>query len=347
MNAALRAAAKVGAGLGLEVLGVDEGYKGLMEGRVRGLSLRSLDEGARRGGTLLGTARSKVFPTHEGLQRAQESIRATRLSGLVVLGGNGSLTGATTLAGTLCHDGRELRVAGIPASIDNDIGCTALCIGVDTAMNTIVEACDRIADTAVSHQRTFIIEVMGRDCGYLAMAAGIAAAADAVLFPESGKSDEAIVDQVMAAVEAAYARQGGRRHVLILKSEGVKMDSMRLKAAVDARLHDRFPEVDTRVTVLGHVVRGGSPTALDRMLAARLGNAAIRALFDGENQVMAGWAPPGKGPASSRPSPHDPHVALWSLSEVLTETKKLQSGDSPLTRWRVQAFSQAETILYK
>jgi 6-phosphofructokinase 1 len=346
MNAALRAAAKVGAGLGLEVLGVEEGYKGLMEGRVRGLSLRALDEAARRGGTILGTARSKVFPTPAGREQAETAIKETRLQGIIVLGGNGSLAGAESLRGAVCHDGRALRIIGIPASIDNDVGCTALCIGVDTAMNTIVEACDRITDTALSHQRTFIVEVMGRDCGYLAMAAGIAAAADAVLFPESGKGDEAIVDQVLRAIESAYARQAGRRHVLVLKSEGIKMDSGRLKQAVDARLAERFPDVDTRVTVLGHVVRGGSPSALDRMLAARLGNAAVRAIREGEDQVMVGWAPPGL-PGSGRPCPHDPHVALWPLSEVRTETAKLQSGASPLTRWRVSAFSQVENILYK
>jgi 6-phosphofructokinase 1 len=347
MNAALRAAAKVGAGLELDVVGVEEGYKGLMEGRVRALDLRALDEAARRGGTLLGTARSKVFPTEAGRTQAQQAIAAAGIAGIVVLGGNGSLTGARSLVGTACHDGRPLSIVGIPASIDNDLGCTALSIGVDTAMNTIVEACDRIADTALSHQRTFIIEVMGRDCGYLAMAAGIAAAADAVLFPESGKGDEAIVEQVMRAIESAYARQAGRRHVLVLKSEGVKMDSMRLKQAVDARLGDRFPDVDTRVTVLGHVVRGGSPSAFDRMLAARLGNAAIRALVDGHSDVMAGWAPPGKLHEGAQPSAHDPHVALWPLAQVLVETAKLQSGASPLTRWRVAAFSQAETILYK
>lgn len=347
MNAALRAAAKVGAGLELEIVGVEEGYKGLMEGRVRALDLRELDDAARRGGTLLGTARSKIFPTEAGRARAQQAILEAHIAGVIVLGGNGSLTGARSLVGTPCHDGRPLSIVGIPASIDNDLGCTALSIGVDTAMNTIVEACDRIADTALSHQRTFIIEVMGRDCGYLAMAAGIAAAADAVLFPEAGKGEEAIVEQVMRAIESAHTRKAGRRHVLVLKSEGVKMDSMRLKQAVDAQLGDRYPDVDTRVTVLGHVVRGGSPSAFDRMLAARLGNAAVRALFEGHSDVMAGWAPPGKVHEAALPSPHDPHVALWPLDHVLVETHKLQSGASPLTRWRVSAFSQAERILYK
>jgi 6-phosphofructokinase 1 len=261
----------------------------------------------------------------------------------VVLGGNGSLTGARALDGTPCHDGSPLRVVGLPASIDNDLGCTAMSIGVDTAMNTIMEACDRIADTALAHQRIFVVEVMGRDCGYLAMTAGIAAGADAVLFREGGKTDEEIVDQVMRAVEAAYARPGGRRHVLVIKSEGVKYDSARLKEAVDARVAPRFPDVDARVTVLGHVVRGGSPTAFDRLLASRLANAAVRALAGGATQVMAGWAAPGEKRAVSR---FDPHVILSPLEEVLAETAKLHSGASDLVRWRVRALAEAEPVLY-
>src|SRR5579871_1585244 len=252
MNAALRAAAKVGAALGLEVVGVEEGYRGLIDGRIRPLDGRALDDAARRGGTLLGTARSKLFATAEGQARAKQSIAEARLAGLIVLGGNGSLTGARALASAQTWDGRPLGVAGIPASIDNDLGCTSMAIGVDTAMNTILEACDRIADTALAHQRVFIIEVMGRDCGYLAMTSGIASGADAVLFREGGKSDGEIVEQVMRAVEAASARPEGRRHVVVIKSEGVRYDSAALKQAVEARMAGRFPEVDVRVTVLGH-----------------------------------------------------------------------------------------------
>ncbi|MSP60955.1 MAG: ATP-dependent 6-phosphofructokinase [Myxococcales bacterium] len=345
MNTGLRAAAKVGAALGLEVLGVEEGYKGLIEGRFRTLEPRALDDAARRGGTLIGTARSKLFMTEEGRARAREEILKARLRGLVVLGGNGSLTGARALDGTLCHDGSPLRVVGLPASIDNDLGCTAMAIGVDTAMNTIMEACDRIADTALAHQRVFIVEVMGRDCGYLAMTAGIATGADAVLFREGGKSDEQIVDQVMRAVEAAFARAAGRRHVLVIKSEGVSFDSGKLKEAVDARIAGRF-DTDTRVTVLGHVVRGGSPTAFDRLLASRLANVAVRALFEGQTQVMAGWTAPHTGRPSRAPSRHDPHVTLWPLEEVLAETAKMHSGDSEVVKWRVKALSEAEAVLY-
>lgn len=346
MNAALRAAAKVGTALGLEMLGVEEGYKGLMEGRVRALSARALDEAARRGGTVLGSARSKRFITDEGKGQAQEAIVATRLAGLVVLGGNGSLAGARSLQGTVCGDGRKLALIGLPASIDNDIACTGMAIGVDTAMNTIVEACDRIADTAGSHQRTFIVEVMGRDCGYLAMVAGLAAQADVVLFPEAEKSDSAIVDHVMQAIDSAYARQGGRRHVLVIKSEGMRLDAGQLKLLVDERLSQRFPDghIDTRATVLGHVVRGGSPSAFDRMLATRLANTAVRALHAGETQVMAGWSQPLQ---SRAPSPFDPHVTLWPLEEVLRETHNLHRGDSSHVRWRVQALSQAEKILHQ
>jgi 6-phosphofructokinase 1 len=343
MNAALRAAAKVGAALGLEILGVEEGYKGLIEGRFRALESRALDDAARRGGTLLGTARSKLFMTEEGRARAREEIAKARLKGLLVLGGNGSLTGARALDGTVAHDGAPFRVVGLPASIDNDLGCTQMAIGVDTAMNTILEACDRIVDTALAHQRIFIVEVMGRDCGYLAMTTGIAAGADAVLFREGGKSDEEIVDQVMRAVEAAYARPGGRRHVLVIKSEGVRYDSSKLKEAVDARVAGRFPDVDTRVTVLGHVVRGGSPSAFDRMLGSRLANAAVRAIFDGETQVMAGWSMPGQKRAPSR---YDPHVTLWPLEEMLAETARMHEGASELVRWRVRALQEAEPVLY-
>jgi 6-phosphofructokinase 1 len=343
MNAALRAAAKIGSALGLEVLGVEEGYKGLIEGRIRSLDVRALDDAARRGGTLLGTARSKLFITAEGRERAKAEMLKARVAGVVVIGGNGSLTGARALDGATAHDGGPLGVIGIPASIDNDLGCTAMSIGVDTAMNTIMEACDRIADTALAHQRIFIVEVMGRDCGYLAMTAAIAAGADAVLFREGGKTDAEIVEQVMRAVEAAYARPGGRRHVLVIKSEGVRFDSSALKEAVNARMAERFPDVDTRVTVLGHVVRGGSPTAFDRMLASRLANVAVRALASGRTQEMAGWWIPGQ---THPPSPFDPHTSLWPLEVVLAETAKIHSGTSEVVRWRVKALTDAESVLY-
>jgi 6-phosphofructokinase 1 len=230
----------------------------------------------------------------------------------------------------------------VPASIDNDLACTSMAIGVDTAMNTIVEACDRICDTAAAHKRTFLLEVMGRDCGYLAMTSAIAAGADAVLVRETGKSDAALVDQVVNAMKLAYGRDSGKRRVLVVKAEGVKFDPQKLKEAVDARIAVELPDVDTRVTVLGHVVRGGAPSAFDRLLGARLANAAVRALHDGESGFMAGWSGPGVKHAACR---YDPYVVLSPIDEVLAETAKLMEGDSDLARWRKQVFQEVEPIL--
>ncbi|HVH42972.1 MAG TPA: 6-phosphofructokinase [Labilithrix sp.] len=345
MNAAVRAAVRVGAELGVEVVGVEDGYAGLIEGRFVPIGIRALDEAVRRGGTILGTARSKVFPTPEGQARARETIAKHDLRALLVIGGNGSLTGARTLANVETRRG-PLLFAGVPASIDNDLACTSMSIGVDTAMNTIVEACDRIFDTATAHKRTFIVEVMGRDCGYLAMTAGIAAGADAVLVREADKSEEQIVEHVVRTMQRAYSPQhnGGeqKRRVLVMKAEGVKIDSARLKSLVEERVAKLLPDVDTRVTVLGHVVRGGTPTAFDRLLGARLANAALRGLVAGQTDFMAGWI----GPSITRaPCPWDPYVVLTPLEEVLVETAKLLRGESDLARWRKRTFQEVEAII--
>jgi 6-phosphofructokinase 1 len=342
MNSGLLAALKVGSAMGLEIVAVEQGYQGLIEGRVGPIDRMELEGAIRRGGTVIGTARSKRFMTPEGLEEAKQQIIKHQLKGMLVFGGNGSLTGATKLHGTTCFDGGAFRVVGIPSSIDNDIGCTSMAIGVDTAMNTIVDACDRISDTAFSHHRTFIVEVMGRDCGYLAMTTGIAAGADAVLFREGKKTDDELVSQVLHAIEAAYSRTSGKKFVLIIQSEGVKLESHKLKSLVDEALHTRLPQVETRVTVLGHVVRGGSPSAFDRLLASRLANAAIRALYDGHSQVMTGWMLPGQ---TKTACPYDPYISLWPFDEVMEETRKLHTGESPLVQWRVRALNEAERIL--
>ena len=351
MNAAVRAAARVGAELGLDMVGVEDGYAGLIEGRIATLDIRVLDEASRRGGTILGTARSKAFATTDGQKRARETIAKHGLRGMLVIGGNGSLTGARTLTDVVVsarpgEESGKLIVGGVPASIDNDLACTSMAIGVDTAMNTIVEACDRIFDTATAHKRTFIVEVMGRDCGYLAMTAGIAAGADAVLIREADKDEGQIVDQVVRTMKKAYGPQPGggptKRRVLVIKSEGVHVESARLKELVEEKVKTLLPDVDTRVTVLGHVVRGGSPTAFDRLLGARLANAALRAMVTGQSDFMAGWC----GPGITRPAcPWDPYVVLTPLEEVLEETAKLMRGDSDLARWRKRVFAEVEDIL--
>jgi 6-phosphofructokinase 1 len=353
MNAATRAAARVGAEIGLDMVGVEDGYAGLIEGRIAPLDIRVLDEAARRGGTALGTARSKAFATPEGQRLARETIAKHELRGLLVIGGNGSLTGARTLSDvTVAARGdapaAKLIVGGVPASIDNDLACTSMAIGVDTAMNTIVEACDRIFDTATAHKRTFIVEVMGRDCGYLAMTAGIAAGADAVLVREADKDEGQIVDQVVRTMQRAYGPQptgaSTKRRVLVIKSEGVQVESNRLKELVEAKVKTLLPDVDTRVTVLGHVVRGGTPTAFDRLLGARLANSALRAMVAGQSDFMAGWCGPGITRAAC---PWDPYVVLSPLDEVLAETAKLMRGDSDLARWRKRVFAEVEDILQR
>ena len=231
---------------------------------------------------------------------------------------------------------------GIPASIDNDLACTSMAIGVDTAMNTIVEAIDRICDTATAHRRTFIVEVMGRDSGYLALTSAVAGGADAVLVREVGKTEEGIVEHVVGAITAAYRNDSGKRRVIVVKAEGVPVDSARLKAAVDARIAAALPDVDTRVTVLGHVVRGGAPSAFDRLLGARLANAGVRALAAGETDLMAGWL----GPDTTRPaSRFNPYVVLTPLEEVLRETARLTAGESELARWRRRIALEVESML--
>jgi 6-phosphofructokinase 1 len=176
------------------------------------------------------------------------------------------------------------------------------------------------------------------------MPAGTAAGADAVLLREAGRSEAQIVEQVVAAMVQAYARDANKRRVLVVKSEAVKLDSSHLKAAVDARVRTVLPDVDTRVTALGHVVRGGVPTAFDRLLSARLANTAVRALADGKRGFMAGWIGPG---VSGAPSDYDPYVVLTPLDQVLAETARLMRGESPLAEWRRRTFEEAESILLR
>jgi 6-phosphofructokinase 1 len=352
MNAAIRAVTLIGRAAGADILGIERGYRGLLDDAFVPLGPADVGGILREGGTILGSARCKEFHQREVRDRAREILTKREIDGLVVVGGNGSLTGALHLADPAeIAGGRPLRITGIPASIDNDLGYTGLSIGVDTAMNTIVEACDKIADTATAHDRTFIVEVMGRDCGYLAMTSAIAVGADLALFPEASKSEQQIVDQCVDTVLAIRKRQRRARRVIIIKAEGVRISPEKLKTEVDARLRERDPaaepsSIETRVTVLGHVVRGGRPSALDRLLASRLGNVAVRALLDGMSHKMAAWLPPSGVPAEhGGPSPYDPHCWLVDLSAVLAETENLISGKSPLSRWRAGAFAEIEDAL--
>ena len=348
MNAAIRATTLIGRAAGCEVYGVERGYKGLIDGAFVPLGPSDVQGILREGGTVLGSARCKEFHERTVRDRARAQLAERGVEGLVVIGGNGSLTGAQLLSD---EGAGALRVVGIPASIDNDIGLTGLAIGVDTAMNTIVEACDKIGDTATAHDRTFIVEVMGRDCGYLAMTSAIASGADLALFPESSRPEAEIVDQIVDCVMAVRGRSRRHRRAIIIKAEGVHMSVDRLKSAVDSRLREKLGaddpgSIETRVTVLGHVVRGGRPSAFDRLLGSRLANVAVRALLDGKTARMAAWMPPVELPEEvAARSPNDPYCWLVELSAVLAETDNLLHGRSPLARWRAGVFDEIEDAI--
>ena len=343
MNAAIRAVVKLAAAKGVHVLGSLDGYEGLIDGKFRELT-HPLDKGlgadleldfaGGMGGTVLGTARSARFREASGRKAAVEQLLARQIDGLVVIGGNGSLTGAHLLSTEY-----GVKVMGIPGSIDNDIGCTSTALGVDTALNTIVEACDKISDTARAHRRAFVVEVMGRSCGYLAMASSIAAGADAALIREQGKSEEQLVQDVAGVVRSGYAR--GKRRVLVIKAEGVQVPTTRLVRLVEEALAKEIAGVEIRATVLGHVVRGGNPSYMDRMVAGRFGLAAVEALLLGATDEMVGWQPPVKGGIPTA----DASVQRFSLERVLVETDALIDGSSPVTQRRLQMMEKAAGVL--
>jgi 6-phosphofructokinase 1 len=345
MNAALRAAAKTASARGAAVLGVHDGYDGLMDGRFVPLG-RSAQDGdpfdtngldfvARQGGTVLGTARSERFRSREGRARAAEQLQKRGVTGLLVVGGNGSLTGAHLLA-----EETGVSVLGVPGSIDNDIGCTSTCIGVDTALNTIVEACDRISDTARSHRRAFVVEVMGRQSGYLAMAGAVAVGADAVVFREQQREQDVLVKAVADVVRRGFAERGKRR-VLILKSEGVEIPTLALVRLVEEAVKPSLPDLEIRGVILGHLVRGGNPSFLDRMVAARLAFAATTALLEGATDEMVAWQAPVPGGVTTS----DAAVKRFPLAAVLEETARLLDGSSPVTQRRVGLMSKVEGVL--
>jgi 6-phosphofructokinase 1 len=335
MNAALRSMGLAAAGHGHELLGVRRGYEGLLAGDVIPLGLDALQGLTRLGGTILGSARNLIFPTPDGQARARARIQSLGLGALVVIGGNGSLTGAHALAGD-----RPCTIVGLPASIDNDIGHCGLAIGVDTAVNTIVEACDRISDTARAHRRAFLIEVMGRNCGFLAMRAGVAAEADAILYGERHQGEEEIVAHLRQVLRRTLGPESRRTRALIVKSEGVAVPTSRLTARLAEHLAEDAPGAEVRETILGHVVRGGSPSAMDRALAQRLGFGAILAIERGLHDVMLGWdVPPDIGVDTP-----DPAVRAVPLGDVLAETARLLDGTSPVVRKRIALLTQAEEM---
>ncbi len=273
MNACLRAVVRTAIHEGLNVYGVRYGYDGLMNGDFLKMDARSVANIIHRGGTILKTARSKKFLTLEGRQQAKEQLEKFGIEGVVAIGGDGTFRGAVALS-EIC----TIPFVGCPGTIDNDLVGTDFTIGYDTAINTVIEAVDKIRDTAESHNRLFIVEVMGRDAGLIALYSGIGSGAEGILIPET-KND----------LEVLLARLGERQREkhsrIIIVAEG---DEAGGAFAVEKAVKEKFPEFDIRVSILGHIQRGGSPTCMERVNASRMGYAAVGALLSGKSHVMIG-----------------------------------------------------------
>jgi 6-phosphofructokinase 1 len=272
MNAAIRSVVRTGLNRGWEVYGVQKGFLGLINGNLRSLGARDVGGIIQRGGTVLGSARCLEFKEAEGQRKALRTLNQFGIEGLVVIGGNGSQTGAHALSK---HD---FPVVGVSSTIDNDLYGADITIGVDTALNIALEAIDRLKITASSHQRAFLIEVMGRNCGYLALMSAIAGGAEAVVLPETETDPEDIAEVIRIAYE------NGKAHAIIVVAEGANYNALKLEAYFNKhreRLGFKF-----RSTILGHVQRGGNPGAFDRILASRLGAAATEQLENGNFGVM-------------------------------------------------------------
>ena len=272
MNAAIRAVVRTAQFQEANVLGVMGGYEGLINGEYHPLGARDVGGILQRGGTILQTRRSQRFMEKSFQRDAIRNMSVAGMDGLIVIGGEGSLRGAHALAE------QGVNVIGIPASIDNDIWGTNMAIGVDTAMNTIMDAVDKLRDTASSHTRAFLIETMGRGCGYLAVMAGIVCGAEMVLIPEVPTT----VEEIASNLEDAYKR--GKTHAIVIVAEGANITANKLAET----LNSMDVGFKTRVTILGHIQRGGGPTAFDRLLAARLGTAAVNAILEGQTDLMVG-----------------------------------------------------------
>ena len=268
VNAALRAIVRTASAAGVRVLGVVKGYDGLIRGDFLSLDRRSVSGIISQGGTILKSARSEAFYSQKGQEQAVRTIERNGLEGLIIVGGNGTLAGAHVLASRY-----GVRVVGVPATIDNDIYGVGTSIGVDTAVNVAVEALDKIRDTATSLERIFVVEVMGRHCGYLAMEVALAGGCEEVLLPENDFS----MDAICREIEAGNSQ--GKVSWIIITSEG------RARAEDVASAVTRSTGLETRIAVLGHIQRGGRPTAFDRILAARLGHHAVEVMLEGKTDV--------------------------------------------------------------
>jgi 6-phosphofructokinase 1 len=274
MNACIRAVVRGAIYNNVEIMGIVRGYKGMIEGDFIPLESRSVSNIIQQGGTILKSARSEEFRTQTGREKAHEQLHKHGIEGLIAIGGNGTFTGAE-----IFHREYGIPAVGVPGTIDNDLYGTDYTIGFDTAVNTALDAVDKIRDTADSHDRVFFIEVMGRDSGYIAIQTGIGGGAELVMVPENPDSIEGVIETLRAD------RSRAKTSAIVIVAEGEEVGSAHY-IAVKAK--EKLPHMDIRVTTLGHVQRGGAPTATDRILGSRLGLAATEALLEGQTGIMVG-----------------------------------------------------------
>ena len=275
MNAAIRSVVRTCAYHNIECVGIYRGYQGMIEGDFKEMGARSVNNIINKGGTILKSARSKDFMTVEGRKKAYDNLKAANVDALVVIGGDGSFTGAE-----IFNNEFDFPVMGIPGTIDNDIFGTSHTLGYDTALNTVVEVIDKIRDTASSHNRLFFVEVMGRDAGHIALNAGIGAGAEEILIPEENLG----LDRLLESLK--FSKASGKSSSIVVIAEGDKIGKsvFELKDYVESNM----PEYDVRVSVLGHMQRGGAPSCFDRVLASRLGVKAVESLLEGKSNFMVG-----------------------------------------------------------
>jgi len=274
MNAAIRAVTRAAIFNGISVKAIYRGYKGLITGEIKEFQTQNVSNIIQQGGTILKTARCEEFKTAEGRKQAYETMKNENIDALVVIGGDGTFTGARVFAQEF-----NIPIVGLPGTIDNDLFGTDSTIGYDTALNTIVEAVDKIRDTASSHERLFFIEVMGRDAGFLALNSALASGAEAAIIPER----ETQVDQLAELIQNGFRKTKNSSIVIVAESEVTGGAN-----GLAERMRREYPGYDVRVTILGHIQRGGSPTAYDRILASRMGVAAVDALMDEQRSIMIG-----------------------------------------------------------
>ena len=272
MNAAIRAVTRAAIYNGIKVKAIYRGYKGLITGEIQEFQTQNVSNIIKQGGTILKSARCSEFKTKEGRELAYETIKREGIDALVVIGGDGTFTGARAFAQEF-----NMPIVGIPGTIDNDLWGTDSTVGYDTALNTIMECIDKIRDTATSHERLFFVEVMGRDAGFLALNSAIAAGAEAAIIPEK----ETSVAQLDELINNGFRKSKNSSIVIVAEGGGGAQ-------AMADRVHQQYPDYDIRVSILGHLQRGGSPTAYDRILASRMGVAAIEALMDEQRSIMIG-----------------------------------------------------------